>query len=123
MGEGVVMVTWDEKQVADYERKMAANRDKGLPPSPIVKHVIPVEPLGKKEGKATDPDRFRICITSVRKRQIDPDNLCGKFFTDALRYSGIIPEDTAEVIEYSIRQRKVATDEEPHTLITIERIK
>lgn len=77
------------------------------------------EPVAEKTGEAPNTGRFRVCIEGRRVRLIDPDNLCGKYFLDCCRYAGLIPQDTAAVIDYSISQTKVKTKEEELTVITI----
>ena len=84
-------------------------------PQPPVRH----EPLEAASGAAQDANRSRLCITSYRRRLLDPDNLTPKYFIDALRYFGVIADDTAQDIDLSIRQTKVATPEEERTEIEI----
>jgi hypothetical protein len=61
--------------------------------------------LAAAEGKANDAGRIRVVITSSRRRLIDPDNLCPKYFIDCLRYSGLIPDDSPEHITLEVKQR------------------
>jgi len=75
--------------------------------------------VAKVAGEEGYCQRFSVRITSYRVRLLDPDNLCGKYFVDCLRYSGIIPDDTATVVDYSIRQEKVRTKAEEATLIEV----
>lgn len=72
-------------------------------PEPPVRH----EPVAEEKGEAENPTRFLVCITSFRRRLIDPDNLVPKFFIDCLRYCGAIPNDSAKEIELSVSQHKV----------------
>lgn len=87
----------------------------GAQPKPHLGHGVEKP----RKGKALYPGRCQIRITSVRSRLCDPDNLCGKYFVDALRYAGIIPDDRAQDIEYTIRQRKRGRLEEEHTEIEV----
>ena len=86
------------------------------------------EPTARHEPLATSPrtdghgSRYAVRITSVRSRLIDPDNLCGKAFVDALRHAGLIPDDTAAIMDYSVSQQKAKTKKEQHTEIVIERL-
>jgi hypothetical protein len=57
-------------------------------------------------------------ITSFRRRLIDPDNLCAKYFLDCVRYSGLIEDDSARHITYQIAQEESA---DPRTEITVTR--
>lgn len=71
----------------------------------------------RKEGHTA---RIHVRVVSYRLRLIDPDNLCAKYFVDACRYAGFIPDDSAKDIEYSISQEKVNTKELQRTEIVIE---
>jgi hypothetical protein len=64
--------------------------------------------------------RYRVSVVSFRTRLIDPDNLTPKYFIDAARYAGLIPDDSAEHIELSVTQKKDSKN--PRTEITIEEI-
>lgn len=83
-------------------------------PQQVVRDALP--PAVKRT--APNRTRYAVRITSFRSRLIDPDNLCGKFFTDCLRYAGLIPDDTAAIMDYSIRQQKTSKDQE-RTEITL----
>lgn len=75
--------------------------------------------LAASEAPQGGSGRVSIRIVSFRKRLCDPDNLCGKAFVDCLRYSGIIPDDRPEDIDYQVTQTKVRTSEDERTEITI----
>lgn len=63
-------------------------------------------------------------LVSVRSRRVnllDPDNLYVKDIVDQIRYAGLIPEDTPEVIEIEITQEKVSKYKEEETVITVTR--
>lgn len=98
-----------------------ATKDQAVYPSQgaVTEPPVPDRPMGKKNGKGIYPGRCAIRVHSVRSRLIDPDNLCAKYFVDALRYAGIIADDTAQEIEYTITQRKARKTEEEHTTIEI----
>jgi len=85
-------------------------------PGPKPERLVRHEPVGTKEGKDQNPERFFVRVTSHRRRLIDPDNLCPKYFVDCLRYARIIPNDRAKDIELSISQQKSKTD---HTEIEV----
>lgn len=58
----------------------------------------------KKRNKKTDENhpRFKIVVTSYRKRDLDPDNLCPKWHIDAIIRSGVVPmvpDDKAKYIK------------------------
>ncbi len=85
---------------------------------PAVRH----EPLAETSGEEENPVRVHVCVTSVRRRLIDPDNLCAKYFIDCLRYAGFIKDDSAEHITLSVRQSKAATKAAEKTVIEIRAI-
>lgn len=87
----------------------------GAKPEPAVRH----EPLAQAPREDGHTGRCSVSIVSYRQRLCDPDNLVGKYFLDALRYEGVIKDDTAALIEYSIRQEKVASKEDERTVIII----
>lgn len=60
-----------------------------------------------------------ICITDVRKRLLDDDNLAEKFHVDCLRYEKIIQGDSTGYFRIFTTQRKCTKEESPHTLIEI----
>lgn len=74
---------------------------------------------GKVKGKTGHARRYAVSITSYRTRSTDPDNLVGKYFVDALRYSGLLHDDRAEDITYEISQKKVENKSQEKTLIVI----
>lgn len=78
------------------------------------------QPLARNRApEKTGADRFHLRIVSVRKRLCDPDNIVAKWTIDALRYAGIIPDDTPEILTLEITQRKRAKGEAEHTLIEL----
>lgn len=91
-------------------------------PRPQPQSSICHEPLAKKKAPTGNEARFRVCITSFRRRLCDPDNLCGKAYVDCCRHYGFIPDDNAAVMDYSIRQEKVLKKEDERTEIEITRI-
>lgn len=87
-------------------------------PDPIAQPAVRSPDL-PDAGKEKNPGRCAVRIISCRRRLIDPDNLCPKFFIDALRYEGVIAGDSAKHIVYSIEQRKVKSQKEERTIIEI----
>ena len=77
------------------------------------------EPLDKKEAEGRSSERFLVCVTSVRKRLLDEDNLCEKFHVDLCRYAGCIPSDAPECAKIEVSQRKAKRGEIEHTVIEI----
>lgn len=85
-----------------------------------LKQALRHEPLAKAKGKEGDARRFRVRVTSFRRRLTDQDNLAPKFFIDCLRYAGVIPDDSPQAIDYSITQVKVRKKEEERTEIEVD---
>lgn len=77
------------------------------------------EPLAKNEVKEKDSGRVIINITSYRTRLCDPDNVSPKYIVDAMRYEGLIKNDTIQDIDLTVQQVKVKTRKEERTEIEI----
>lgn len=71
----------------------------------------------KSEGQG----RARVVIESRRARICDADNLYCKAILDAIRYAGLIADDSPEHIELTVRQTKVKKKDE-ETVVMIQRI-
>lgn len=72
------------------------------------------------EGPRRVEGRYRIVVTSRRKRLLDYDNLCIKFLIDGLRHCGVIPDDNPAIIgAVELRQEKITKGEEPETIVEI----
>lgn len=90
----------------------------GAQPEPAVR----CQPLVQKEDQGGGSAQFWVRIESIRKRLLDPDNLCPKYHIDCLRYAGVLPDDTAETVRIETVQRKPKKGEEEGTLIHVWRI-
>lgn len=88
--------------------------------SPKSKQVVRYESVGKIKRKKENPKSRVLRVTSYRRRLLDVDNLCPKWFVDSLRYNGIIEDDSPKYIDLQIRQEKVKTKQEERTEIEIE---
>jgi hypothetical protein len=88
-------------------------------PNPVPERPVQHGAIPEAQGKAENPGRLRVRVVCHRKRLIDPDNLCPKYFIDCLRYAGAIPDDTAQAIELTITQQKSGKD---MTLLEVETI-
>jgi hypothetical protein len=75
--------------------------------------------LATGPGKKTHPGRCTLRYTSYRRRLLDPENCCTKYFTDALRYLGWLRDDTLEDIKLEVQQKKVERKNQEKTLIEI----
>ena len=103
--------------ISDATRRR--NQAGGQAPGPVPQQAVRHDALGPKQRKKADPKRCKVCIVSYRKRLIDPDNLCPKYFIDALRYCGVIQDDTAKHIAVEISQEKVGRNFDVRTEITV----
>lgn len=102
---------------------IAANRDAGdlAPEQPArIPERLQDETLAvvrRREGAVET--RIIVRIECYRVRLQDPDNALLKPCIDQLRYSGLIPEDSPEIIRLEHDQIKVKTKAEEGTKITL----
>ena len=89
--------------------------------SPQPKRGVRVKSVGKGKGEEGVRAEYTISIRSRRVNLLDPDNLYVKDVIDQIRYAGLIPEDTPEVIEIDITQEKVSGYKQEETIITVVR--
>ena len=106
---------------ADFLQRNADPETVAPLPHPVPKPVVRKSAQIKNEGKERSPvgPRFRVTITSYRCRLLDADNLCPKFFIDALRYKHLIPDDSPDHIILEVRQQKVDSKPQEGTLVEI----
>ncbi len=90
-------------------------------PDPILEHDVGPESLDADENEKTGSGRVEVRFERRGTKLLDKDNLYGgvKWACDALRYAGLIKEDTAESIELIVTQTRVKTRKECGTLITL----
>ncbi len=93
------------------------NQVGGVPSSPKPEQIVCHEPLGSNQRKKENSGRCKISIVSYRKRLLDPDNCCPKYFIDEMRYCGVIHNDSPADIVLEYRQERVKDN--PRTEITI----
>ncbi len=103
----------------DGEWRKPKRQAGGVSSSPEPKQIVRDESLATAQRAQSNSFRYAVCIASYRHRLIDPDNLCGKYFVDCLRYAGVIPDDTAAIVDYSIKQFKVKAKKEQRTVIIV----
>ena len=105
------------------QRKQWGDSAGGVAAGPKFERAVQADTLGspqlEEEDSSVRPGRYRVEVISHRKRLIDTDNLCPKFHIDALRYAGLIPDDSPEHIELVVRQVR---SKENKTEIVIEPI-
>ena len=87
---------------------------------PEPKRAVRHEQVAKAEREKAHPRRCVLRITSHRTRLLDTDNLCPKYFIDALRIAGVIEDDTAEHLDLQLSQERVERRSQERTEIEIE---
>ena len=63
--------------------------------------------------------RHVVRITSIRRRLLDEDNLCEKFFIDLLRHAGAIPGDAPGQTKIEVAQQKAGKGEPEEVRIEV----
>jgi len=105
-----------ETSVRPVERAVDAVRKET---GPVVEPDRGNEPVGPVPGTGRDTGQHLVCYEIRRNRLIrDPENVCTKAFTDALRYAGLIPEDSFDALKIEWSQTQVPKEKEG-TVITI----
>lgn len=95
--------------------------------NPFTEYFAEVESVGSiKREEGDEPcssRRHRVRIISMRVRICDPDNLVGgqKHLIDALRITGVIPEDDPFSITLQVTQKKVSSYKDEKTWVEISR--
>ena len=79
-------------------------------------------PLGTGQIQEAASGRFLVRIKSLRKRLLDEDNLCEKFVCDLLRYSGVIPDDSAAKAKIEVSQEKISSKETERVEISVTKL-
>jgi hypothetical protein len=133
----VVLWSWEERMDNDIRITL---RNKGYirqpdgsysrVASPVATQPCASEPqpaagrgtLGASKDQTQGPGRRVLRITVYRSRLLDPDNVVPKYEIDALRYAGIIADDSAAHVEVVTRQVKVGSKKEEGTEIIISDI-
>lgn len=88
----------------------------------IVERSAVDEPLAKEEVQRPTGGRVLVRVESVRKRLLDEDNLCEKYYVDLLRYAGVISGDEAGKTKIETSQRKTQKGEEEKIIIQVAAI-
>jgi hypothetical protein len=125
-GLGASGVTFDElrRHFPNASKStINANSDPDHPrPNPQLEHSPGPVPLATDQVEEANPGRVRVCIVSVRKRLLDPDNLCEKYALDCLRTIKGIRGDEPDKITLETTQRRAQKGEEEKTEITVYEI-
>ena len=107
------------KYHAEIVKQLYPNENSSATSCTKSKQIVRNEPLEQIQRETYYTGSVSVCITSYRRRLLDPDNLCGKYFLDAARYSMLIADDTPEKVSYTIKQVKVRKKQEEKTEIVI----
>ena len=77
--------------------------------------------MGTDQGEGPGKARITLRVRSLRTRLLDADNLAGgsKFFVDAIRRMGLVPEDDPESVALEFAQQKVSHKDQEETVVTI----
>lgn len=88
---------------------------------PLTEHHASPEPLATDGNEESRTAGITVRITRYGSKLLDPDNLCGgvKPLLDAIRYEGLIPDDSPDQIALIVRQKKTKPNL-TGTLIEIE---
>lgn len=89
------------------------------PSSAIVESSVGDGALAEGQTQKADSGVYQVRVVSFRVRLCDEDNLAEKYHVDALRYLGIIPDDSPDKCHILTTQEKVKTKKEERTEITI----
>jgi hypothetical protein len=123
---------WTKEEALIYGFKQKANGEWYLPgishsgqvPKPkssvCQKPEKPITPQKTRKIKSEKGYKFDVRIVSYRKRHLDPDNLCPKWYIDEIVRAGLIPDDSSRYIRFVIKQVVVGKGEE-RTVIKIFR--
>ena len=112
---------WTQADIRDLQRKATTDANREAP-NPEPKRSAPAPLESAREGKARHP---RMCLISIESRRVqlqDPDNGMEKWHVDALRYAGLISDDSTDEIEIRKWQTKVPHFAEECTVITLTEI-
>lgn len=71
----------------------------------------------RTEDESKDGD-YRIFVVAYRRRHVDPDNLCPKWYIDELVKANILPDDSSKYIE-SITKKVVVSRGQEETRIFV----
>lgn len=94
-------------------------QDRGAASSAQPEQAVRPPPLEPPQGETLYAGRVSVRIVSYRRRLLDPDNLCAKWFLDACRYSRLISDDRPQDITYEVSQIKVRQKAEERTEVTL----
>jgi hypothetical protein len=102
------------------ESFLRANSEAGDLPQPAQhKPDSGNDSVGEAPRKVADPVRRLVRITSYRLRELDERNLWDKYVVDALRYAGVIFDDSPQWCQVEVHQIKVGKKSSERTEVEI----
>lgn len=110
---------YQEQINAVLNPKYRTPADRRAPSSTESERAVCDAALAPNQGKALYPDRVAVGVKSYRRRLLDEDNLCPKYFIDGLRYAGIISDDDPSKVRLQVSQEQVSKEADERTEITI----
>ena len=117
-----ILADLNPRYLPEIERQLT----KPTPVAPAVSNAVPKyhvgpEPLDSHKAEERSHGRLEVRFERRSTRLLDKDNLYGgvKHCCDALRYAGLIKEDSPESIELIVTQTKVPTRKDCGTIIEI----
>jgi hypothetical protein len=100
-------------------RTGTGNSTQSLPQNTKPERIVRNESMATPSREESDTTRYHISVTGRRKRLLDEDNACVKYFIDALK-PAIIPDDAPKKAKITNDQIQVKMDEEEYTIIRIK---
>lgn len=91
-------------------------------PRPKPQQTVCHEPLAAHQAEtpnASGGGRIQVSVVSYRRRLLDEDNLCPKYFVDALRYENLLPSDAPQFVTIQTSQVKVDDARSERTVVTL----
>ena len=97
-------------------------------PKPDEGEALECVPRAKKQDKGSNGKRIvkvpgiRVVLERFALRPVDTDNVYEKYAIDALRFTGLIPDDSPDDIELLTRSLRCYSREEERVVITLSHI-
>jgi hypothetical protein len=112
------------RQIGDYPESIQQQialllHPNGSSPGPLPQPPVLHDPLEQAKGKTKDSGRTIVRVVSYRRRLLDEDNLCPKYFIDGLRYASLLQKDSPESCHIQIAQVRVRVKADERTEITV----
>ena len=116
------MPNWTQQEYEQFKLRHVANRPHNSGTPPVLERSFETQPVATDRHEEAHPARFHVCVTSIRKRLLDEDNLCAKFHVDCLRRAGLIPNDNPATAHIEVMQRRCYKGEMEYTVILVRQL-